>query len=122
MGNSNRIVDISTRTKENEILNSLISQPSPKIMGGKTFLIIVFSCLASSKVFKGGQDVRTQCSSIHPCDVNQGQCSVNSDCKRNLICGQCQELDLTSASKCCKEQETNALLNSSKCKDKKPPK
>ena len=54
-------------------------------------------------VSKVGQDVRTECSSLHPCDVNQGQCSVTADCKRNLICGQCQELDPTFASQCCIE-------------------
>ena len=49
------------------------------------------------------KDVKTECSSLHPCNANQGQCSVTADCKRNLICGQCQEQDPTSVSRCCIE-------------------
>merc|ERR1712166_1388107 len=97
--------------KKNELLDRPISQPTPKTMGGKIFLIIVFSCLAASKVSKVGQDVRIKCSSIHPCDVNQGKCSITADCKRNLICGQCQEPDSTSVSQCCIEPEQPIKVN-----------
>ena len=54
-------------------------------------------------IFLVSKDVRTECSSLHPCNANQGQCSVTADCKRNLICGQCQEQDPTSVSRCCIE-------------------